>query len=152
MHRVPSQLTIFFRIALPTIWFSAIASSVLMLTWAVRGKAGLFSNPYVWLGLLFMMATGYAFIHFILWRAYRIDMDEEHLYVSNYFKTYKYPYAEVVSIRDAGVWKNRIYRITLQAKGSFGQYIYFFASKVLWEDFKAEHPQLSDLWVSEEEA
>ncbi len=152
MHRVSSQLTIVLRIVIPTVWFSAILSSIVMLTWAVRGKAGLFSNPYIWLGLLIMVGTGYAFIHFILWRAYRIDMDEEYLYVSNYFKTYKYPYTEVVSIRDAGLWKNRIYRITLQSKGSFGQYIYFFASKVLWKDFQEEHPQLSDLWVTEEEA
>ena len=150
MHRVSSQLTIALRIALPTIWFTAIVSTFVMLMWAVRGKAGLFSNPYIWIGILLILVTGYAFTHFILWRLYRIDMDGDHLYVSNYFRTYKYPYAEVVSISDAGIWKERIYRVTLKSKGSFGQHLYFLASKTLWLDFKNEHPELSDLWVNQE--
>ncbi len=150
MNRVSSQLTIVLRIALPTIWFTAVLSILGMLTWAVRGKAGLFSNPYIWIGVLFIIGTGFAFVRFILWRLYRIDMDNEHLYVSNYFKTYKYPYTEVDSIADANILKGRIYRITLKAKGTFGQKLYFLASKVLWLDFKTEHPELSDLWVNEE--
>ena len=150
MNRVSSQLTIVLRIALPTIWFTAILATLVMLTWAVRGRAGLFSNPYIWLGIIFVIGSGFVFVRFLLWRLYRIDMDGEHLYVSNYFKTFKYPYSEVVSIMDAGILKDRIYRITLKSKGSFGQKLYFVASKVLWLDFKEEHPELSDLWVNED--
>jgi hypothetical protein len=148
MNRVSSQLTIVLRIVIPTVWFTSIVATLVMLTWAVRGRAGLFSNPYIWLSILFVVGTGFAFIRFVLWRLYRIDMDSEHLYVSNYFKTYKYPYSEVLAIRDAGIMKERIYRITLKSKGSFGQNLYFVASKVLWLDFKNEHPELSDLWVN----
>lgn len=150
MNRVSSQLTIVLRIVIPTVWFTAILSTLVMLTWAVRGKAGLFSNPYIWLGVILIIATGYAFIRLLLWRVYRVDMDSEYLYVTNYFKTYKYPYSEVDTIQDAGILKGRIFRITLKAKGSFGQKLYFVASKTLWLDFKNEHPELSDLWVNEE--
>ncbi len=150
MNRVSSQLTIVLRIVIPTVWFTAIVSTLLMLSWAVRGKAGLFSNPYIWIGIILIIGTGFAFIRLLLWRLYRIDMDQEHLYVTNYFKTYKYPYADVVSILDVGILKSRIYRITLKSKGSFGQKIYFLASKSLWLDFVTEHPELSDLWVTEE--
>ncbi len=149
MNRVSSQLTIVLRIVIPTVWFTAILSTIVLLTWAVRGRAGLFSNPYIWLGILFIVGTGYAFIHFVLWRFYRVDMDGEHLYISNYFKTFKYPYSEVITIKDPGVLRNRIYSIILKSKGSFGQKIYFLASQALWLDFKQEHPELFDLWEEE---
>lgn len=142
MQRVSSQLTIFLRVFLPTVWLTTILSIVLLLTWAVRGKAGLLANPFIWIGLIFILVTGFVFIKFLLWRLYRVDMDDRFLYVSNYLRTYKYPFSDVAAIRDGKILPGRIYCIELKSKGSFGKNIYFLASQVLWADFIAEHPQL----------
>jgi hypothetical protein len=142
MERVSSQLTIFIRIALPTIWLTTILSLTLLLGMTVRGKAQVFSNPIVWLVLLFILGTGFAFIYFILWKFYRVDMDERYVYVSNYFKTFKYPFSDIENIRDSKLLPGRIFVIVLKSKGSFGKEISFLASQKLWSDFVAGHPEI----------
>ena len=141
MQRISSQLTIILRIMLPTGWLTLILSIVILLGWTVRGKAGLMANPFIWIGLLLILGTGFAFIKFILWHLYRIDMDERYLYVSNYFKTYKYELTDIESILDSKILPGRIFCIRLKSKGSFGKNIYFLASQVLWKDYIATHPK-----------
>ncbi len=147
MERVSSQLTILLRIALPTIWLTTVLSLTFLLGWTVRGKAQIFSNPLVWIGLILVLGSGIAFIRFILWRFYRVDMDDRYVYVSNYFKTFKYPFSDVESIRGSSVLPGRIFLIRLKSKGSFGKDIYFLASQKLWGDFVKEHQDaLRDLY------
>ena len=111
----------------------------------------LFGNPYIWIGLLLIIGSGLAFIRLLLWRFYRVDMDATHVYVSNYFKTYKYPFSEVDFIAESKTLPGRIFRIHFKSKGSFGQKIYFLASQVLWLDFLKEHPGLFELKAKGEE-
>jgi len=139
MQRVSSQLTIIFRVALPTAWLTLILSITILLGLEVRGKAGLLSNPFIWIGLLFILGTGFAFIKFLLWRLYRVDMDERYLYLSNYLKTYKYELTDINSITDSKILPGRIFCIHLKSKGSFGKHIYFLASQVLWKDYVDTH-------------
>ena len=82
MQRVSSQLTIVMRIVLPTIWFASILSIIVLLGFAVNGKAGLFGNPYIWIGLVLILGSGIAFIKLLLLRFYRVDMDPRFVYVS----------------------------------------------------------------------
>ena len=145
MQRVSSQLSIVLRIVLPTVWFTTILSIVILLSWAVSGKAGLFANPFIWIGLLLILGTGFAFIKLLLWRFYRVDMDDRFVYISNYFKTYKYPFSDIEYIRDSKTLPGRVFCITLKAKGSFGKHIYFLASQVLWQDFLLTHPDVRSL-------
>ena len=142
MDRVSSQGTIFLRIALPTIWLATILSLVVLLAWAVRGKAQIFTNPIIWLVFLIILLTGFAFIHFVLWRVYRVDMDAQHVYVSNYFRTFKYRFSDVLEIRDSSVLPGRIFVIEFKSKGTFGKQVAFLASQRLWKDFLIENPHV----------
>jgi len=125
MQRVSSQLTIVLRIAIPTMWFTSILSIVVLLYFAVNGKAGLFGNPFVWIGLVLILICGFALIKMLLWRFYRVDMDPRFVYVSNYFKTYKYPFTAVESITNSNTLPGRVFCIHLKSEGSFGKHIYF---------------------------
>lgn len=140
MNRVSSQWTIIIRIFIPTVWVTAILSVLILLGWAIRGKAGLLSNPFIWVALLIIFLTGFVIIRFLLWRIYRIDFDATNVYISNYFKTYKYPIRDIESIDTSAVWPSRIRIIRLKAKGSFGKNIPFMTSSSLWEDYVAQHP------------
>jgi hypothetical protein len=140
MQRVSSQLTIMIRIFIPTVWFTFVLSVCILLFWSIRGKAGLFSNPFIWVALFIILGTGFFFIRFLLWKLYRVDMDNQFIYISNYFKTYKYRFEDIESIRDTKIGTNRIYVIELKSKGSFGKKIHFLASQVLWNDFIKNHP------------
>lgn len=139
MQRISSQLTVFLRIVVPTMWLSFILSITILLGWTIRGKAGLLANPIIWISLLVILGTGFAFIKLILWRLYRIDMDDHNVYVSNYFKTFKYPFSDIEAITDTALLPGRVFRIQLKSKGSFGRNIYFLASQALWKDFLDEH-------------
>jgi len=140
MDRVSSSLTIVLRIVLPTVWLVTVFSLVVLLSWAVSGRAQIFSNPIVWIALLLIIGSGVAFIHFILWRLFRVDMDHRYVYISNYFHTYKYPFNDIESIKGIALLPDRVFRIELKSKGSFGKDIYFLASQKLWHDFVREHP------------
>ena len=142
MDRVSSQLTIFIRIALPTIWFTTIISLFVLLIWSVQGKAQIFANPIIWISMIAIIGIGFAFVKLVLWRIYRVDMDDRYVYVSNYFKTFKYPFSDIESIRTSKVLPGRIFIIRLKSKGSFGREISFLASQKLWSDFVVEHPRL----------
>lgn len=144
MQRVSSQLTIFLRIFIPTVWFTFIGSVVVLLVWAVRGKAGLLGNPFIWVGLLLILGCGYAVIHFFLWRLYRVDMDDQYVYISNYFKTYRYNFDDIDTITDSKTLPGRVFCIHLKAKGSLGQSIYFLASQVLWKDYLMSHDKVRE--------
>lgn len=141
MDRVSSSLTIVLRIVIPTVWLVTVISLVVLLSWAVIGRAQIFSNPIIWLALLLIIGSGVAFIYFILWRLYRVDMDHKYVYVSNYFRTYKYSLKDIESIVGISLFPDRIFRIRLKSKGSFGKNIYFLASQKLWQDFIDEHPE-----------
>jgi hypothetical protein len=144
MQRVSSQLTIFLRIVVPTMWFTSIISLLFLLSWAVTGISGVLSHPLMWTGLLLIAVCGFALIRWILWRLYRVDMDDHAVYVSNYFKTYKYPVADIESIASSKILPGRIFIIHLISKGSFGQHIYFLASQALWKDYLLQHPQVRE--------
>ena len=135
MQRVSSQLTILLRIAIPTIWFTLMLSITILLGSAVRGKAGLMANPFIWIGLLLILGCGFVFIKFLLWRLYRIDFDDRNLYVSNYFKTFKYSISDINNITESKLLPGRVFGIHLKSKGSFGRHIYFLASQALWKDY-----------------
>ncbi|MGB4848417.1 MAG: hypothetical protein WBP41_10895 [Saprospiraceae bacterium] len=141
MDRVSSSLTIILRIVLPTVWLVTVLSLVILLSVAVSGRAEIFSNPIIWGSLLFILASGFAFIYFLLWRFYRIDMDNKSVYISNYFKTFKYSFTDVKSISGISTFPDRIFHMELKSKGSFGKHIYFLASQKLWQDFVEKHPQ-----------
>lgn len=141
MQRVSSQLTIVLRIALPTAWLTLILSITILLGWTVRGTARLFAHPFIWISLLIILGSGFAFIKLVLWRLYRVDMDDRFLYLSNYFKTYKYELTDIESITDSKVLPGRVFCIHLKSKGSFGKNIYFLASQALWKDYVETHQQ-----------
>lgn len=142
MERVSSQGTIFIRIAIPTIWLTTIFSLIVLLLLAVQGKAQIFSNPIVWLVFLIILGSGLAFIYFVLWRIYRVDMDDEAVYVSDYFKTYRYPFSDIAGIRESKILPGRVFIIELKSKGSFGKEMAFLASQKLWKEYLLEHPQV----------
>ena len=92
-----------------------------------------------------------AFIYFVLWRFFRVDMDYKYVYITNYFKTYRYPFTDIKSIKRNSILPTRIFRIELKSPGSFGKNIYFLASQKLWQDFVKEHPdQLQNIYENRE--
>jgi magnesium-transporting ATPase (P-type) len=139
MNRVSSSLTILIRIGIPTMWFAFVLSIMILLSVAVSGRAQFFSNPILWISILFILGSGMTLMYLVFWKFYRVDMDRKFVYVSNYFRTFKYSFNDIESIKGISLFPDRIFKIRLKSKGSFGRNIYFLASQKLWEDFISEH-------------
>lgn len=75
-------------------------------------------------------------------------MDASSVYLTDYLRTFKYPFSDIKSIEGIGLMPNRVFHIELKAKGTFGKHIYFLASQKLWKDFVDNHPeQMKNIFI-----
>lgn len=141
MYRISSNWTLFLKIFLPTFWlvfFGAFAIAVQLV------EAPVFGSIPAWafkIGTAVFFLLGTAILYFTLMQLLRVDLDENHLYVSNYFKTYRYPFSSIESIRirDFGIF--HLVRINLKGRGHFGSCITFLLDDSMLSAFLEKYPE-----------
>lgn len=72
-----------------------------------------------------------------LWRLKRVDADDTHLYVTNYWTTARYPWPDVENIEEKKRMGRRIVNLHLRAPGRFGRVISFLPGS-LYDNWKKE--------------
>ena len=91
-----------------------------------------------------VFASGFLlFLTFLLltiMRLKRVDFAEDGIYVSNYFKTFRYKYEDIAKIKENNLGLFILGTIVLKEKGSFGKNIYLLISKIHYEAFLEKHP------------
>lgn len=140
MKQVSSSLTLVLKIAYPILWgiFWGCLSLVFLL------KNDIYFGPMplgafrVSISIFFVSSM--AIIYWTFGRLKRVEMDEEFVYVSNFWKTARYPWHNIESITET----TRVYRtinISFKTPGVFGKQIFFLPSK-RYRLFKDAHPQI----------
>jgi hypothetical protein len=90
MHQLSSNFTLFLRLFLPTMWvvfFGAVCAA----GWFAEGDfVGPFPKNYFRLGSTLFLFSGLGFFIVTFWRLHRVDADPTHLFISDYFRTYRY--------------------------------------------------------------
>ena len=81
-------------------------------------------------------------MYFTIMKLKRVDFGEDGIYISNYFKTYRYQYADIASIEESNMTIFYLGTIELKAKGKFGKKIRFIISKANYEYFIEQNPDL----------
>ena len=141
MHRISSNWTLFFKIFLPTFWMVFFGALTIAL-WLV--DTPYFGNipalPFK-LGFTAFFIIGTAILYFTMMQLLRVDLDEAHIYLSNYFKTYRYPFSEIESISERDIGLFHLVRIYLKGKGHFGSRINFLLDDSMLRAFFEKHPQ-----------
>lgn len=131
--RISSSLTLFFRLFVPIFWlvfFGAFTLGVLVLS----ESSPLFGNLYFKIGVVIFYLVGATFLYLTLLRLKRVEIDADFVYVTNYFKTYRYPFHNIASIHETNLIIFRLVSIRFLEKGSFGSKIYFLASRVKFQN------------------
>ncbi len=148
MQRVSSNLTLFFKLFIPTVWI--VFFTVFTLTLFVVDEqqipfltSPMFKYPFLAAYLLF-----FALIYFSIMQLKRVEMGPEYYYVSNYFKTFRLVYEDIESINIIGLDRLQIMTFHLKAKGSFGKKITFLGSKNLYNSFLDENPDVKNQLVA----
>jgi len=88
---------------------------------------------FLWLGWLF-------FVRRTLWRLKRVDADDLHLYVTDYWTTVRYPWQDVVRTEEKKRLGRRVVNFWLKAPGRFGQIISFLPGST-YDEWMKENGQ-----------
>jgi hypothetical protein len=141
MYRISSNWTLFLKIFFPTAWMTFFGLLTLAIILADPGELPIGG------GIVFKIVFVTGFIVFLLFiwltviRLKRVDFGDEGIYVSNYFKTYRYKYEDVSKIKENNLGLFILGTIELKDKGSFGKNIYLIISKIHYQDFLEKHPE-----------
>lgn len=146
MQRVSSNLTVFFKLFLPTAWivFFGTFTAAIFLTENTQIPfltAPVFKFSFLGIYLFFLIL-----LYFTLIQLKRVELAPDFFVVSNYFKTFRLQYDDIETISIIPFFRLKIITFTLKARGSFGRKITFLASSFLWDNFLTGHPDLNKLF------
>lgn len=143
MHRVSTNFTLILKIVLPVMWIVFFSSFTLAVWFSGEMDYGRISPDDLRFYLPVFLVLGIVLLYWMVMRLKRVEMDEEYIYVSNYFKTYRYPYHQVEKIKEYDYTLFKTIKIKLKEKGAFGKTIRFIASRNRLQNFLTSHPNVA---------
>lgn len=90
--------------------------------------------------MLFVFLSGTVLFAFTLMRLKRVEVAPDFLYVTNYFKTVRYPTHQVTRILPTPFFGYTLVRVSLRTAGSFGATFFFLASANRLQAVLAAYP------------
>ncbi len=142
MQNVSSSFTVILKFALPTSWI-VFFGAMTIATWFVDiGQiAGMEAGTFrIVMSLFFIL--GAATLYLTVMRIKRVEMDDQFIYVTNYFKNIRYPYHQIEKVNEKDYYFFRIVHIILKQSGHFGKTIAFIPGRINFDKFLAEHPNV----------
>jgi hypothetical protein len=109
----------------PIAWITFFSSFLLSSFLASPIELPQITHPRFQISLALFIAGGIVFFYFTFFRLKRVDADETYIYVTNYFRTYRYTLDSIDAwiLYDHLVFK--AVHIVLKEKGKFGKRILF---------------------------
>ncbi|MEN0045836.1 MAG: hypothetical protein AAF806_02120 [Bacteroidota bacterium] len=142
MTRLSSNWTLFYKFFVPVFWAVLIGACVIA-TWAVKitPLPGLSPTTF---GLILtaVYLTVLLFLYFFTMRLKRVEVDEEYIYITNYFKNYRYPHQDIDFIKSPNRSLFSIATLRLKAAGSLGSTIKYLEVREWLGDFLKKHPEI----------
>ena len=134
MRRLSSHATLFFARFLPVFWY-VFFGSLCLAVWIIEPDEFAMGTAMMWrVGILIFYLIFGLIIYFTIWKLRRVEFDDDFLYVSNYFKTLRIPFDQILTIHTKPIFNKTICSISLKHKGSFGQKISCLSDELKWTD------------------
>ena len=139
MNRLSSNLTLMLKLFIPIFWtvffgafaFASYVTNSIEAPQIANKTFQLQSTIFVLIGVVFFALT--------FMRLKRVDYDENSIYVSNYFKTYKYPFEMIDSITIYNHLVLKAAHLKFKGKTSFGKKIIFIPYMKNLKSFAKQH-------------
>jgi hypothetical protein len=126
-YQLSSNSTLFWRVFIPA--FGTVFMTGLVLGHWLTDAETLYISALWFMSIrVFVTLLWALWIFFVwrtLWRFKRIDADEQHFYVTNYWKTLRYPWSDLERIEEKRRLGRRVVNFYLKSPGSFGQKLSF---------------------------
>lgn len=101
-------------------------------------------------GVVLFFILGLLFLYYTLIQLQRVELNHEYLYVSNYFKTYRYTFDSIEKLAVQDLYLFRLGIFTLKTRGALGRRIFFLQSRQKFDDFVNAFPELISRWMASE--
>lgn len=141
MQQVSSNLTLMLRLFFPVL-LGVFFGALTIYFWVDRRA---FYGPLDGTAVRLAMTAFYlgmmVFFLLTVWRLRRVEMNRDWVYVTDYFRQARYPWANIAAVKETSLGIFRIVRVRFHAPGSFGESALFVASGSRWAHFKEEHPE-----------
>jgi len=133
--RLSSNWTMVFALFLPTFWIAFFGIFSVAMATVAEEYLPFPGVPYF--RQLFILSTVVFFfiIRMTFMRLKRAEASETHLFVTNYFKTYRYPIEEIENTQISNWGLFKLLKIELRYKGKFGKKIIILPNKNEVPDF-----------------
>lgn len=125
MNRLSSNLTLMLKLFIPIFWTVFFGAFVVAAFVTNPIEAPQFANETFRIQSLIFVIIGVLFFAFTFLRLKRVDGDDESIYVSNYFKTYKYSLDSIESITIYNHLILKAAHLRFNGKTTFGKKIIF---------------------------
>ena len=137
--RVSSSTTLFFKIFLPTVWIIFFGAFTLFVVFT-GPSAGIPQLPGIKIGAIIFYLIGLVLLWFTLLKLKRVELAEDHFFVTNYFRTFRYTYDSLKEIQEIDLLILTVVVFTFTSKGSFGKKISFISRRKVWLEYVEKHP------------
>lgn len=135
MQRVSSNLTLIYKFFFPVLYASLFGAVALALL--VYGY-----NPLLRFGFPLLYLLTLVLLYVTVFQLKRVEMDESFVYVTNYFRHFRYPYHNVEKIQERNFILFRLVTIHFRKPGFFGKKVNFLPSSRSYDEFWETHPLL----------
>lgn len=137
--------TLFWRVFVP-VFGTVFLSGFLLAFWLLEEDELYLSFSVLWPRLLLalLMIGWLLFVWRSFWRLKRVDADDTHIYVTNYWTTVRYPWDAVQRIEEKKRLTRRVINFWLRAPGRFGQIISFLPGS-FFDEWMAERKNKNDV-------
>lgn len=144
MLRLSSNTTLFFKLFLP-IFYTTVVGCITAYAWLGPDEHfEIVDRESLKWALVAVFILGATTLWLLCWPLKRVESDDKHVYVSNYFKTVRYRWAEDVASLDTTRFMLlfKIGFLELNGKGSFGKRMFFLVKRSNLKKLKEEFPGL----------
>lgn len=131
-ERISSDLTLFFKFFVPVFW-TVFTGAMTIAYWLTPLGIGYKSLRLVY---TFILVSGIILIFFTVFRLKRVEIHPDYIFITNYFKYYRYPLIDLDRISFRNFLFFKIGKVVLKERGSLGKELYFLASKSRFKSFK----------------
>lgn len=140
MTRLSSNWTLFHKFFIPTFWIVFLGACVTT-TWIMEVTIIPGLPPSIFRILLTIIyVAGLLVMYLFTIRLKRVEIDQEYIYVTNYFKHYRYPHIDIDHIAESKIPLFATSTIHLKSAGTLGKEIKYLAVKGWLQDFLKAHP------------
>ena len=148
MKMVSTSFTLFLKLVFPIFWivFFGSFTTAIFFTGDLTSFFGIPISTFKYILLGFFL-LGFGILYWMLMRIKRVEMDEDFVYATNYFKNYKYPWHNIENIEERDFAFFRVIYIYLKQPGKFGKKITFVASRDKLRRFMEAHPHLFETFA-----